>query len=355
MRRVISVTWQQLLFITAMFGLTVYMFKKNECSPTVSSSQSQEENSNRDLFRDHFDESERLDELFSPDKDREEEYESVDTLLLFVGYPRSRHTLLASLLDGHPHMVLANEKNLFYRLKNGEEYERKEMFDMLVESSRGFLEKGGKGMVLNGSLENSSHFGFWMKGYWQGTYDKYIKVIGDKTAWYTSTSFRYMTNDEITSLVDKMEKKYSVRVKFIHIIRNPFDIVSTITLRNTKQQGGRFADHTEKVDDPELLQKSIMRFGYWAEGSEIARKILGDKVLDVNGLELVQKPVETMATICQFIGITCSEEYLQACAKVVDPKPSITRHYVVWGQKQLDRVYSLINRYSFLAQYTFED
>lgn len=73
-------------------------------------------------------------------------------------------------------MVLANEKNLFYRLKSGQEFERKEMFDMLVESSKGFLEKGGKGMVLNGTIENSSHFGFWMKGYWQGTYDKYIKV-----------------------------------------------------------------------------------------------------------------------------------------------------------------------------------
>ena len=56
-----------------------------------------------------------------------------------------------------------------------------------------------------------------------------------------------MTNDEITRLVDNIEKKYRVKVKFIHIIRNPFDIISTITLRNTKQQGGRFADHTEKV------------------------------------------------------------------------------------------------------------
>ncbi len=34
MRRMISVTWQQLLFITAMLGLGVYIFKKNKCSPT---------------------------------------------------------------------------------------------------------------------------------------------------------------------------------------------------------------------------------------------------------------------------------------------------------------------------------
>lgn len=110
----------------------------------------------------------------SPEKDKEE-YRSVDTLLLFVGYSRSRHTLLASLLDGHPHMVVANENNLFTRLTHGAEFNRNEMFDMLMKDSKSFL-KGGKGMMMNGTLENTTHFGFWMEGYWQGAYDKYIKV-----------------------------------------------------------------------------------------------------------------------------------------------------------------------------------
>lgn len=107
-------------------------------------------------------------------KDREE-YKSIDTLLLFVGYSRSRHTLLASLLDGHPHMVVANEHNLFIRLKNGATFTRNEMFDRLMKSSENFL-KGGKGKAMDGTLENTTHFGFWMENYWQGTYDKYIKV-----------------------------------------------------------------------------------------------------------------------------------------------------------------------------------
>ena len=92
-----------------------------------------------------------------------------------MGYSRSRHTLLASLLDGHPHMVVDNENNLFVRLKNGAEFKRNELFDMLVKGSQGFL-KGGKGMVMNGTLQNTTHFGFWMEGYWQGKYDRYLKV-----------------------------------------------------------------------------------------------------------------------------------------------------------------------------------
>lgn len=72
-------------------------------------------------------------------------------------------------------MVVANEKNLFYRLRQGGEFKRNEMFDMLVQGSKGFL-KGGKGMIMSGNLQNTTHFGFWMDGYWQGAYDQYIQV-----------------------------------------------------------------------------------------------------------------------------------------------------------------------------------
>ena len=111
---------------------------------------------------------------YSLDGDREE-YKEVETLLFFVGYARSRHTLLASLLDGHPHMIVGNERNMFYRLVHGERMDRSEMFDVLVRGSQSFM-KRGKGVEMEGNLQNTSHFGFFMEGYWQGTYDKYIEV-----------------------------------------------------------------------------------------------------------------------------------------------------------------------------------
>lgn len=283
-----------------------------------------------------------------------DEYKTIDTLLFFVGYPRSRHTLMASLLDAHPHMIVANENNLFYRLKNGKKYERSQMFDTLIEGSKGFL-KGGKGIVMKGNLQNTSHFGFWMEGYWQGSYDKYIKVIGDKTAWMNSGVFRSTTPEDVTKLVDDIEKKYRVKVKFIHMMRNPFDIVSTIVLRNTKEKGGRFKDHSQKVDDPKLLEESMERFFNWAQGSAIAREVLGDKLLDVDGLKLVNKPIEYMSKVCQFIEIACSDEYLMACAEVVDSTPSTTRDWVVWSKEHKNRMYSEFEKYPFLAHYSFDD
>ena len=49
------------------------------------------------------------------------------------------------------------------------------MFDILLRGSQSFM-KGRKGVAMEGNLQNTSHFGFFMEGYWQGTYDKYIKV-----------------------------------------------------------------------------------------------------------------------------------------------------------------------------------
>lgn len=39
-------------------------------------------------------------------------YDKVKVFLLFIGYNRSRHTLLASLLDAHPNVIIANDFNI---------------------------------------------------------------------------------------------------------------------------------------------------------------------------------------------------------------------------------------------------
>ena len=72
-------------------------------------------------------------------------------------------------------MIVANENNMFNRLVRGTTMEKNDMFDALVRGSQGFMNRG-KGMVMDGNLQNTSHFGFFMEGYWQGTYDRYIKV-----------------------------------------------------------------------------------------------------------------------------------------------------------------------------------
>ena len=61
-----------------------------------------------------------------------------------------------------------------------------------------------------------------------------------------------------------------------------------------------------------------------------------------------------MRKLCDFLEIPCEEEYLDACTKLLRNKPSFTRNLVVWTEEQKNRVYDLIEKTSFLMNYTFE-
>ena len=36
-------------------------------------------------------------------------YDGVETFVMFIGYPRSSHSLVAAILDAHPEIIIANE------------------------------------------------------------------------------------------------------------------------------------------------------------------------------------------------------------------------------------------------------
>lgn len=69
-----------------------------------------------------------------------------------------------------------------------------------------------------------------------------FKVIGDKTAWDTAVMLRRRGTDAIY----EMEEKLGVKVKFIHVVRNPFDNIATFVLRHRDIQA-RNADPNIKV------------------------------------------------------------------------------------------------------------
>jgi len=91
-----------------------------------------------------------------------------------------------------------------------------------------------------------------------------------------------------------------------------------------------------------------------AEGSNMAREAFPGSFLDVPSMEIVKNPVETLRRICQFLEITCTEQYLQDCAATVDPVPSITRNFIEWTTEQKNTVYENMKKFSFFEEYSFD-
>ena len=78
------------------------------------------------------------------------------------------------------------------------------------------------------------------------------------------------------------------------------------------------------------------------------------RVHDVASGDVMTNTRETLKKICDFLEITCTEEYLRDCASIVNPVVSQTRGNVVWTGDQMNRVQKLIKEFPFLGRYSFE-
>lgn len=42
-------------------------------------------------------------------------YNDIETFVMFIGYPRSSHSLVGSILDAHPEIIISNEYHIIQR------------------------------------------------------------------------------------------------------------------------------------------------------------------------------------------------------------------------------------------------
>jgi len=77
---------------------------------------------------------------------------NIKTFVFFVGISRSGHSIVAAILDSHPHIVVSNELDVFSKINNHSSEDC--LFNLIWEKSyrmanRGGLERSGKGYTLS--------------------------------------------------------------------------------------------------------------------------------------------------------------------------------------------------------------
>ncbi|MDQ4062826.1 MAG: sulfotransferase, partial [Actinomycetota bacterium] len=68
-------------------------------------------------------------------------FESVGTYCMFIGYPRSGHSLVGSLLDAHPQTIIAHELDALKLVEAG--FDKLQLYQLLLDNSRRFA-RGGR-------------------------------------------------------------------------------------------------------------------------------------------------------------------------------------------------------------------
>lgn len=72
----------------------------------------------------------------------------------------------------------------------------------------------------------------------------YQQIIGDKTGATAALTMKRSTNAE--EAVHRLEKTAGAKVRIIHVVRNPFDNIATMVLRNNEIRA-RYGEHEVKV------------------------------------------------------------------------------------------------------------
>ena len=94
-------------------------------------------------------------------------FRDVSAYCMSVGYPRSGHTLVGSLLDTHPEIVIAHELDALRYVRLG--FRRGQLYHLILETSHAFTEAG---RVWTG-------FDYRVPTGWQERV-RLLRVIGDK-------------------------------------------------------------------------------------------------------------------------------------------------------------------------------
>ena len=280
--------------------------------------------------------------------------DNVEKFVFFVGYPRSGHSVIASLMDSHPNIVIAHQYNVFGEWVKGnmsstlqnKEFLFNELYkDSWYQATSGW--RTAKSDVKGYSLHTDSS--------WLGRY-KQLKVIGDKDAALTSWTY-YRYPDQFQDAFHHLKESLKIPIRVIHVVRNPYDMIATHLLYKVSDRPGRrlkTATENNKYNNTRLLQIGAINVFREVNAVESMTKALNLDVLETHNIDLVQDPRGTMQKICDFVGVECSESYLQLCQDKAFDKVSITRNLVYWSKELLADVEKRVKLHRFFDRYSFD-
>jgi len=249
-------------------------------------------------------------------------YPDLRAFCLFASYGRSGHSLVGSLLDAHPDVVIAHEANALRLVAEG--MKRDELYQTLLDNSHRSFERGRK----------QSGYSYVVEGQWQGRY-RTLLVIGDKSGGRTTKLI------ERTGL-RRFARTVGLPLRIIHQTRNPYDIIARRSL--VLRDGVPKRSVAEAITDLAAM-------------TDVNEKLIGEGRYEVTTIRheaLIADPQGVLARLCEFLGVDPEPGYLDACAAIVYESPHRTRDRVEWSEADRRAVDEIIARHAFLRGYSFD-
>jgi hypothetical protein len=246
-------------------------------------------------------------------------FAGVQNYVLFVGHPRSGHSVVGSTIDAHSNAFISHRLDSLKYLQAGQTLP--EVFYLIYKNSQRFAKTQRKLTAYRYPVANG----------WQGRADK-LQVIGDQEGRWTS--LRLMDNTH--QLREQLEPS-NIGLRLINVVRNPYDNIATWSMRSGMS-----------------LQKSTETyFGFCRNVEAIRQQSSEHEFLRIYHERFVDDFPEQFHRIFQFLNMEADDDLLQGCQTMVYKKSHISRHKVKWNTVLLDRIATALAKYPYLSGYNF--
>ena len=250
-----------------------------------------------------------------------EDFDRVARFCLFVGYPRSGHSLVGALLNAHPNAVIAHELNAAQLIVDG--CTRDALYARILARAYWFNRRGNVA---------ETHHTYQVPNQWQGRFAA-LRVIGDKRGGAVTRCIAAHPQ-----FLARVRALVAVPLRLVHVVRNPFDNISAISIWHRLSL-------EESVEFYFRHCQTTARLGELCEPAEI---------ITVHHEQMIHDPRSALSGLCAFLGLECDSRYLQDCCSAVFAAPSYTRRTVGWPAALVGEVERRTRQYRFLEGYGFE-
>jgi len=246
-------------------------------------------------------------------------FERVRAFALFVGYPRSGHSLVGAMVNAHRHAVVSHELNVSKLFVAG--CSRDVVYSRILFRAAWFNLRG-----------NTSNYEYQIPHQWQGRFTA-LEVIGDKNGGAAALALQQQPD-----LLQRIRTTVCVPIRLIHVVRNPFDNIAAISVWHRLSPD-------ESIEYYFSLCRTIANLSL-----ETGRV----EMITVHHEDVVRAPEATLSTLCSFLELETDAGYLGDCSSVVFEQPTESRRRIAWSPSQVQEVDRRRKQYGFLQRYHFE-
>ncbi len=258
-------------------------------------------------------------------------FNNVEKYCMFIGSHRSGHSLVGALLDAHPNIILSHELDALKYVEAG--FSKLQHYSLLLNNSQYFINKE-KSLIPETKIFKG-RFKYIVPNQWNGKFTN-LKIIGDKRGEKTSQRLR----DNLQVFQD-LENQVKVPIKFIHVVRNPFDNISTISKKRPSQSFESCIDYY---------------FDVCYANEYITEKIDSNNIFLLKLESLIENPKTQLKEITQsFLGLETNDDYLEDCSSMIFNSPNKTRHKFPWNEQLIELTQRKIDKVSFLQGYNYDN